>query len=153
MRMRSWLVQRVLEGTRSRRKRKECCVQLMDVQNMLRKEACALAMVQHIQRNYAALMDARIKRAKVKIKHCSSEGCTHIVVNGGLCIKHGAKVKLCSSERCTNKAKLGGVCIKHGATMKRCSHDGCINQVARRGVCKKHGAYRHTHDESTAFGS
>jgi len=28
--------------------------------------------------------------AKVKVKLCSSEGCTNIVVKGGVCIRHGA---------------------------------------------------------------
>jgi len=31
---------------------------------------------------------------------------------------HGAKVKRCSSEGCTDVAQNGGVCMRHGA--KRC---------------------------------
>eukprot|EP00985_Skeletonema_marinoi_P006926 scaffold3028_cov109-Skeletonema_marinoi.AAC.1 len=30
-------------------------------------------------------------RAPIKQKLCSSEGCTNIVVNGGVCVRHGAK--------------------------------------------------------------
>jgi hypothetical protein len=38
---------------------------------------------------------------------CSAEGCTNIVVRGGVCIRHGAKVepKRCSSEGWTNQAQ------------------------------------------------
>ena len=91
--------------------------------------------------------------AKVKRYECSADGCTKYVVNGGVCVRHGAKVKLCSSERCTNIVVNGGVCIRHGASVKRCNRAGCSNQVQRRGVCIKHGAYRNTQEESTAFGS
>ncbi len=103
-----------------------------------------------------------------KFKRCSSEGCTNIVVKGGVCIKHGAKKfkrcssegagvckkhaethskKQCSSEGCTNQAYNEGVCIRHGANVlealaKQCSIDGCANQAKRGGVCIKHGAKR-----------
>ena len=68
-------------------------------------------------------------------------------------MRHGAKVKLCSSEGCTSIAKEGGVCVRHGAKVKRCSSEGCTNHVVNGGVCKKHGAYRNAQDESTVFGS
>eukprot|EP00985_Skeletonema_marinoi_P008050 scaffold3586_cov115-Skeletonema_marinoi.AAC.6 len=63
------------------------------------------------------------------------------------------KVKLCSSEGCTNQAKQGGVCIKHGAKAKLCSSEGCTNVVVKGGVCIRHGAAINTLDQSTAFGS
>ncbi len=65
-------------------------------------------------------------RKQLTRKLCSSDGCTNIVVRGGLCIRHGAKVKLCSIEGCTNQAKNGEVCIRHGAKVvrKRCSSKG-----------------------------
>eukprot|EP00986_Skeletonema_menzelii_P016768 scaffold15845_cov97-Skeletonema_menzelii.AAC.1 len=47
----------------------------------------------------------------------------------------------------------GGVCIKHGAKIKRCSSEGCTNQAKRGGMCMRHGAYRNALNESTAFGS
>ena len=119
--------------------------------------------------------------ANVKLKRCSSEGCTNFAAKGGVCIRHGAKVKRCSSAGCTNNALKGGVCIRHGAKVehkrcsndgctnltvkggvcirhgakveyKRCSRQGCTNQSRRGGVCQRHGAYRNTNDESTAFG-
>ena len=116
--------------------------------------------------------------AKVKVKRCSSDGCTKKAQNGGVCVRHGAKVKLCSSKGCTKYAQTGGVCIRHGAKIKRCSSDECENfavtggvcvkhgakwtkkncsvdgctKLARRGgVCMRHGTYKNPLDESTAF--
>ena len=79
------------------------------------------------------------------VKTCSHEGCTNVVVKGGVCKRHGAKKKkyICSHEGCTNKAQKGGVCIRHGAKVvkrKTCSHEGCTNVVVKGGVCKRHGA-------------
>jgi hypothetical protein len=91
--------------------------------------------------------------ARVKVKRCSSEGCTNIAVKGGVCIRHGAKIKLCSSEGCTNVVQREGVCKRHGAKIKRCSSEGCTNQVIKGGVCWRHGAKRNPYDESTAFGN
>jgi hypothetical protein len=69
----------------------------------------------------ATSMNSREK----KIYYCSSEGCTNQVVNGGVCMRHGARVKRCSREGCTNVAVQGGVCNRHGAKVKRCSSEGC----------------------------
>jgi hydroxymethylpyrimidine/phosphomethylpyrimidine kinase len=70
-----------------------------------------------------------------------------------VCIKHGAKRKSCSSEGCTNIVIKGGVCWRHGAKKKLCSSEGCTNIVVKGGVCKRHGACRNPNDESTAFAS
>ncbi len=70
-------------------------------------------------------------------KICSSEGCTNIVVKGGVCIRHGAKKKLCSYEGCTNQSLR---CLRHGAVRKRCSTEGCTNYAMKGGVCRRHGA-------------
>jgi len=86
-----------------------------------------------------------------KLKRCSNEGCTNIVVKGGVCVRHGAKLKRCRSEGCTNNVQQGGVCMKHGAKVKLCSSEGCTNQAKQKGLCCRHGAYRNPHDESTAF--
>jgi hypothetical protein len=75
-----------------------------------------------------------------KVKQCSSEGCSNYAVKGGVCIKHGAQVKPCNNEGCTNFAQRGGVCIKHGANIKRCSSEGCSNKAKKGGVCIRHGA-------------
>jgi hypothetical protein len=74
------------------------------------KEDCTSNTEQNTKRNYAAGKDALIKLRKggvgikdvFKVKRCSREGCTHIVVKGGLCKMHGAKKKLYSSDGCTN---------------------------------------------------
>ena len=71
---------------------------------------------------------------------CSADGCTNRVINGGVCLRHGAKLKLCSSEGCTKLAQRGGVCVKHGAKRKRCRSEGCTNQAVKGGVCNRHGA-------------
>ena len=80
-------------------------------------------------------------------KRCTFDGCTNIVVKGGVCVTHGAKVerKRCSFKDCTSYAQKGGVCKKHGAkvevkTAKHCSHDGCTNGAVRGGVCITHGS-------------
>jgi len=72
---------------------------------------------------------------------CSTEGCTNISKNGGVCRRHGAKKKLCSTEGCPNQSHTGGVCWIHGAKRKLCSSEGCTNQSYRGGgVCQRHGA-------------
>ena len=94
----------------------------------------------------------QVARKKYRYE-CSADGCTNHVVNGGVCIRHGAKIKLCSSEGCTNVAQKGGVCIRHGAKVKRCSTEGCANQAKRGGLCWRHGAKCNTgskFDKTTA---
>ena len=60
-------------------------------------------------------------------KRCSTEGCTHQAVKGGVCVRHGAKAKRCSNEGCTN------VVVRRG---------GCINRVGQRGgLCSNHSAH------------
>jgi len=68
------------------------------------------------------------KVARYKYKRiCSANGCTNVVVKGGVCVRHGAnrKRKLCSREGCTNIAQKGGVCKTH--------------HVINGEVCRKHG--------------
>jgi len=74
-----------------------------------------------------------MKVARYKYKRiCSANGCTNMVVKGGVCVRHGAnrKRKLCSREGCTNIAQKGGVCIRHRAK---------THHVINGGVCRKHG--------------
>ena len=42
--------------------------------------------------------------------------------------------KVCSVEGCTNLVKNNGVCIRHGADVKQCKVDGCPNGVVKDGV-------------------
>ena len=86
----------------------------------------------------------RMELAKTAISHeCSVEDCRKRVVNGGVCVEHGAEVKKkeCSVDGCTRQAQNGGVCIRHGAKKYRyeCSVEGCTNRVVNGGVCVKHG--------------
>jgi hypothetical protein len=73
-------------------------------------------------------------------KCCSHEGCKNGVVEGVVCVTHGAKVKRCSHEGCANGViKKAGVCHTHFAVKKRCSHEGCANEVRKEGLCWRHG--------------
>ena len=79
-------------------------------------------------------------KKKRKKYFCSVAECTHQVVNGGLCWRHGAKKNFCSVVGCSKKAVNGGVCISHGAKKYICSVDKCTSQVMWRGLCGRHGA-------------
>ena len=88
-------------------------------------------------------MKYRVSKTKASYSQlCSHEGCAKAVVQGGVCVQHGAKVNRCGQEGCTNQAQKGGVCKRHGAKVKTyiCSHEGCTSQVKKGGVCKRHGA-------------
>ena len=75
------------------------------------------------------------------MQDCSHEGCTNIVVQGGVCMGHQpATKKICSHEGCTNYVKRSGVCWRHGGKVKTCRHEGCTNKVKKGGVCIRHGA-------------
>jgi len=43
--------------------------------------------------------------------------CLNRVVQGGLCIAHGAKRKTCSHPGCTKNVKKASKCSQHGPTM------------------------------------
>ena len=88
----------------------------------------------------------------VKRKYCRQDGCDNRVVQGGVCVQHGAivkrkerggsKHKYCNQEGCGNTVQQGGVCIKHGARVKLCNKEGCVNKVVQGGFCKQHGAVK-----------
>jgi hypothetical protein len=77
---------------------------------------------------------------------CKVPECTNQIVQGDVCIRHGARRKLCTYTKdgvgCTSYAHKGGVCTLHGAKKKRCISVGCTNQARRHGLCRHHGAYR-----------
>jgi hypothetical protein len=75
-----------------------------------------------------------------KRRYCSQNGCDNQVIQGGVCLKHGARRTRCSQDGCDNQVQLGGVCVKHGARVMRCRQEGCGNIVVQGGVCLKHGA-------------
>ena len=59
---------------------------------------------------------------------------------GGLCRKHGVK---CSAEGCWRQVVQGGVCIFHGAVVnkKDVRVEGCTTAANKDGFCVKHGGY------------
>ena len=44
-------------------------------------------------------------------RKCAHEGCDNRVVQGGVCVTHGAKRKLCSFPDCDKAVKLAGNCL------------------------------------------
>lgn len=101
---------------------------------------------------------------------CTVDDCDNLIVNRGVCIKHGAKknvkkVKckisgcknlgkgskqlctthsgnkyICMVEGCEKYARNMGVCVTHGCRMASCSVTGCTNRIMNNGVCFAHGA-------------
>lgn len=73
-------------------------------------------------------------------RKCTVGGCRNRVVQGGLCITHGAKRKTCLHPGCTKKVKKAGLCSSHGPARKRCEALGCDKVAVQRGKCIAHGA-------------
>lgn len=73
-------------------------------------------------------------------RKCTVNGCVNRVVQGGLCISHGAKRKLCSHPGCTKNVKKSGLCSTHGPARKRCDAFGCKKVAVQGGRCIAHGA-------------
>eukprot|EP00532_Pseudo-nitzschia_australis_P007346 CAMPEP_0168177700 /NCGR_PEP_ID=MMETSP0139_2-20121125/8625_1 /TAXON_ID=44445 /ORGANISM="Pseudo-nitzschia australis, Strain 10249 10 AB" /LENGTH=712 /DNA_ID=CAMNT_0008096831 /DNA_START=157 /DNA_END=2295 /DNA_ORIENTATION=- len=73
-------------------------------------------------------------------RKCNIEGCENRVVQGGLCISHGAKRKLCKYPGCNKHVKKAGLCSTHGPARKRCDIDGCSKVAVQGGRCIAHGA-------------
>lgn len=73
---------------------------------------------------------------------CNIDGCTNRVVQGGLCIRHGAKRKKCTFPGCTKNVKKAGRCSTHGPSRKRCEVHGCTNASVKNGKCISHGHER-----------
>mmetsp|Transcript_18886 Transcript_18886/g.26897 ORF Transcript_18886/g.26897 Transcript_18886/m.26897 type:complete len:581 (+) Transcript_18886:160-1902(+) len=96
-------------------------------------------------RNNSSSSSAKPKRVRRK---CTAPGCTNRVVQGGVCVTHGAKRKLCSYEGCSKAVKLAGFCSTHGPTRKKCdyidpsSSDPCARVAVQGGRCLSHGARR-----------
>mmetsp|Transcript_4082 Transcript_4082/g.5869 ORF Transcript_4082/g.5869 Transcript_4082/m.5869 type:complete len:710 (+) Transcript_4082:160-2289(+) len=73
-------------------------------------------------------------------RKCTMEGCTNRVVQGGLCISHGAKRKTCKHPGCNKNVKKAGLCSTHGPARKRCEQGGCSKVAVQGGRCIAHGA-------------
>jgi len=104
-----------------------------------KRKAAVLSVDEEVDDGMAPVLKEEFRKGS---RLCLSAGCTSIVINGGVCRKHGAKVKTCSHEGCNKHVQKGGVCMRHGAKVKKytCTHEGCTNQVVKEGVCIKHGA-------------
>jgi hypothetical protein len=77
---------------------------------------------------------------KRQARKCKFENCINTVVQGGLCISHGAKRKQCGHPGCSKKVKKAGMCSTHGPARKRCEHESCSNIAVQGGLCITHGA-------------
>lgn len=73
-------------------------------------------------------------------RKCNISGCPNRVVQGGLCISHGAKRKQCKHPGCTKNVKKAGLCSTHGPARKRCEYEGCGKVAVQGGRCIAHGA-------------
>jgi len=79
------------------------------------------------------------KQRRSRLK-CTVPDCPNQVVQGGLCISHGAKRKICSHPGCTKNIKKLGLCSAHGPARKKCEFDGCVKIAIQGGRCIAHGA-------------
>jgi hypothetical protein len=73
-------------------------------------------------------------------RKCTVSGCANRVVQGGLCISHGAKRKICGHPGCNKNVKKAGLCSTHGPARKRCEQPGCQKVAVQGGRCIAHGA-------------
>ena len=73
-------------------------------------------------------------------RKCSVGDCKNRVVQGGLCISHGARRKQCAHSGCTKNVKKAGLCSAHGPARKRCDEPGCDKVSVQGGKCITHGA-------------
>eukprot|EP00560_Eucampia_antarctica_P004429 CAMPEP_0197841502 /NCGR_PEP_ID=MMETSP1437-20131217/46219_1 /TAXON_ID=49252 ORGANISM="Eucampia antarctica, Strain CCMP1452" /NCGR_SAMPLE_ID=MMETSP1437 /ASSEMBLY_ACC=CAM_ASM_001096 /LENGTH=454 /DNA_ID=CAMNT_0043451275 /DNA_START=554 /DNA_END=1918 /DNA_ORIENTATION=- len=73
-------------------------------------------------------------------RKCTFPECHNRVVQGGLCISHGAKRKICGNPGCTKNVKKAGMCSAHGPARKRCEFERCVKVSVQGGKCIAHGA-------------
>jgi hypothetical protein len=73
-------------------------------------------------------------------RKCTVGDCDNRVVQGGLCIAHGAKRKQCKHPGCTKHVKKAGLCSTHGPARKRCEFGDCGKVAVQGGRCIAHGA-------------
>ncbi|KAL3788100.1 hypothetical protein HJC23_008162 [Cyclotella cryptica] len=76
---------------------------------------------------------------KANKRTCSVVGCKNGIVQGGVCISHGAKRRKCRFPGCEKNSKSAGLCSRHGPPRKKCDAGGCTNVAVQGGKCKSHG--------------
>lgn len=90
--------------------------------------------VESMERQIAGKVSKRTRRK------CAIQGCENRVVQGGLCISHGAKRKTCGHLGCTKHVKKAGMCSAHGPPRKLCEFGTCSKVAVQGGRCIAHGA-------------
>lgn len=80
------------------------------------------------------------RRRKRTRRPCTVLGCPNRVVQGGVCVAHGARRKLCNFPGCDKCVKKAGFCSTHGPARKRCEVPGCSRVAVQGGICIGHGA-------------
>jgi hypothetical protein len=83
---------------------------------------------------------AKRRRRNRTRRNCAIGGCLNRVVQGGVCVTHGAKRKLCKEVGCDKAVKKAGYCSTHGPARKRCDVPGCSRVAVQGGICIGHGA-------------
>jgi hypothetical protein len=73
-------------------------------------------------------------------RKCTIDNCVNRVVQGGLCITHGAKRKMCKHPGCEKNVKKAGLCSSHGPARRRCDVGACGKVAVQGGRCIAHGA-------------
>jgi hypothetical protein len=73
-------------------------------------------------------------------RKCNMQGCANRVVQGGLCISHGARRKICNHAGCNKNVKKAGLCSTHGPARRRCDIGSCGKVAVQGGRCIAHGA-------------
>ena len=80
------------------------------------------------------------KRQKRIKRKCSHPLCQNHVVQGGVCVTHGARRRMCAYPGCIKAVKLAGYCSGHGPTrIVRCNQTGCSRVAVIGGRCLSHG--------------
>ncbi|KAL3800475.1 hypothetical protein HJC23_011712 [Cyclotella cryptica] len=88
----------------------------------------------------AAPLASAMGEVKAHKRTCSVAGCKNGIVQGGLCVAHGAKRRKCGFPGCTKSSKCAGMCSKHGPPRKPCDTKGCTKISVRGSKCKEHAA-------------
>ena len=66
--------------------------------------------------------------------------------------RRGVRKARCNAQGCSNNNVInGGVCIRHGAKKKQSCVDEFANKAQLPGVCRRHRACRNHHDASTSY--
>lgn len=82
------------------------------------------------------------KKPKRVRRKCSHPQCDNRVVQGGVCVTHGARRKSCAHPGCDKAVKLAGYCSTHGPSRRKCDEAGCSRVAVQGGRCLSHGARR-----------